>query len=79
MEHNKPFSHVNDHNPDNVRKYGDARHKVYADCYIDDKNLGSFDGWLAVEQQHVQHEINEEREFNEMIYPGLIISLMHTF
>lgn len=39
------FDRVNDHNPDNVAQYGDGGNKVYAHCYIDDKNLGGFCGW----------------------------------
>lgn len=39
------FDRVNDHNPDNVAKYGEGGKKVYAHCYIDDKNIGGFPGW----------------------------------
>ena len=45
VEHHIPFDRVNDHNPDNVRKYGEGGNKVYAHCYIDDKNIGGFNGW----------------------------------
>ncbi len=44
------FDRVNDHNPDNLTKYGDGGNKVYAHCYIDDKNLGGFPGWAAAEK-----------------------------
>jgi hypothetical protein len=44
------FNRVNAGNPDNVAKYGDEGPKVYADVYIDDRNLGGFPGWpIALE------------------------------
>lgn len=46
-EHHIPFSRINDHCPDNVAKYGDGGLKVYADVYIDDRNLGGFPGWAV--------------------------------
>lgn len=46
QEQGIPYNHVNDHCPENVAKYGgNAGKKVYADVYIDDKNLGGFPGW----------------------------------
>jgi hypothetical protein len=35
------FDRVNDHNPENLKKYGHAVNKVYANIYIDDKSLGT--------------------------------------
>lgn len=46
MEHKIPFDRINDHNPENVAKYGEGGKKVYAHCYIDDKNICGFPGWL---------------------------------
>mgnify|MGYP000641704802 CR=1 FL=1 len=42
-----PFDRVNDHDPENIAKYGEGGKKIYAHCYIDDKNIGGFPGWLA--------------------------------
>ena len=40
------FHAVNDHNPDNLKFFGGVGgNKVYADVYIDDKNIGGFVGW----------------------------------
>ena len=40
------FHAVNDHNPDNLKFFGGVGgKKVYADVYIDDKNIGGFPGW----------------------------------
>lgn len=46
LERKIPFDRVNDHDPKNVAKYGDGGKKIYAHCYIDDKNIGGFPGWL---------------------------------
>ena len=45
LEHGIPFDRVNDHNPENVARYGEGGNKVYAHVYIDDNNLGGFPGW----------------------------------
>lgn len=50
------FDRVNDHNPANLALYGGESKKVYAHCYIDDKNLGGFPGWPAAEAMVIQME-----------------------
>ena len=50
VEHDVPFSKVNDHNPENLQKYGEGGKKVFAHCYIDDRNVGGFPGWLEIER-----------------------------
>ena len=35
-------------NTDNTAKYSSNSRKVYAHCYIDDRNLGGFPGWDTV-------------------------------
>lgn len=42
------FDAVNEQNPDNVAQYGSNSRKIYAHCYVDDKNVGGFPGWLEV-------------------------------
>ena len=45
-ENGLSFHSVNDHNPDNLKFFGGVGgNKVYADVYIDDKNIGGFVGW----------------------------------
>ncbi|EKY02405.1 hypothetical protein HMPREF9134_00481 [Porphyromonas catoniae F0037] len=45
-ENGLSFHAVNDHNPDNLKLFGGVGgNKVYADIYIDDKNIGGFVGW----------------------------------
>lgn len=50
LEHNIPFDRINDHNPENIRLYGHGGNKVYAHCYVDDRNAGGFPGWPEVEK-----------------------------
>lgn len=60
VEKKIPFDRVNDHNPENVAKYGEGGKKVYAHCYIDDKNIGGFPGWPAclaeIERMEAEYE-----------------------
>ena len=45
-EHGIPFDLVNEHEPNNLKAFdGVAGNKVFADIYIDDRNLGGFPGW----------------------------------
>lgn len=62
LEQKIPFDRINDHNPENVRKYGEGGNKVYAHCYIDDKNIGGFPGWPACleEIQRMEREYKEK-------------------
>lgn len=62
VAHQIPFDRVNDHNPDNVAKYGEGGKKIYAHCYIDDKNIGGFPGWLTClkEIQRMETEYNSK-------------------
>lgn len=43
-----PFDRINDHNPDNAAKYGDAGQKVYAHLYIDDKQIYGLPTWPEI-------------------------------
>nr|DAV31882.1 MAG TPA: nucleotidase 5'-nucleotidase [Caudoviricetes sp.] len=56
LEHKIPFNRINDHNPENLAKYGKGGKKVYAHCYIDDKNIGGFPGWIACQEAIEQME-----------------------
>jgi hypothetical protein len=39
------FDVINDNDPDNVQKFGNNSRKVYAHCYIDDRNVGGLPKW----------------------------------
>lgn len=45
MGHGIPFARVNDNHPGNSSHYGWNSRKIFADVYIDDRNLGGFPGW----------------------------------
>lgn len=65
IAHNIPFDRVNDHNPENMAEYGEAGKKVYAHCYIDDKNIGGFPGWLQclteIERMEAEYKASQIR------------------
>ena len=45
-EHGIPFYLVNEFEPNNLKAFGGvAGNKVFANIYIDDRNLGGFPGW----------------------------------
>lgn len=68
LEHNIPFSRVNDHDPENAAKYGGrAGKKVYAHCYIDDKNIGGFPGWHACLE--MIEEMENEYQSKHHVFP----------
>lgn len=54
------FDRVNDHEPGNLAMYGTATRKVYAHCYIDDKNVGGLPSWgeiaLLVRRQEAEFQ-----------------------
>lgn len=52
------FDRVNDHEPDNSSIYDASGKKIYADVYIDDKNIGGFPGWKEVESLLLESEYN---------------------
>lgn len=64
LEQGIKFNRVNDHNPDNVAKYGDGGKKVYAHCYIDDKNIFGFPGWLET-MKEIQKMEQEYKQLSE--------------
>lgn len=47
---------INDHNPDNASLYDNSGKKIYADLYIDDKQVGGFPGWLEIDKYIKQLE-----------------------
>ena len=48
LERGVRFSRVNDHNPANAAEYGVDGKKVYADVYIDDKQVGGLPTWAEI-------------------------------
>jgi len=58
LEKGIKFHRVNASNPQNIEIYGgqDTR-KIFANTYIDDRNLGGFPGWLEVEKELLKQEV----------------------
>lgn len=68
-EHGIPFDLVNEHEPNNLRAFGGvAGNKVFANIYIDDRNLGGFPGWerameLIKEDEATELEWTKNEDF----------------
>lgn len=45
LEQGIPFDRINAHEPQNLARYGDDPRKIYAHCYIDDKQVGGLPTW----------------------------------
>lgn len=50
LEHGIPFDRVNEHHPQNIIEYGGDARKIFADLYIDDKQLGGLPDWDEILQ-----------------------------
>jgi len=51
LDNGIPFHRVNDNHPEATDKYGSNARKVFADLYIDDRNLGGLQSWLTIYEQ----------------------------
>lgn len=68
LEQKIPFDRINDHHPDNLREYGNiGGKKIYAHCYIDDKNLGGFPGWLEAEREINRSELKDKDRLKKIL------------
>ena len=43
-----PFDAINDNHPGHVVQYGNNCRKIYADCYVDDKQVGGLPLWSEI-------------------------------
>ncbi|MRI64408.1 hypothetical protein EDM00_10490 [Ornithobacterium rhinotracheale] len=51
LEKGIPFDRINDNSPENLKQYNSANtRKVYADVYIDDKQVGGLPLWSEIYQ-----------------------------
>lgn len=46
---NYPISRVNDNTPSNIKKYGGNSRKVFADIYIDERQVGGLPDWSKIQ------------------------------
>ncbi len=61
LEKGIPFDRVNDNEPTNVEKYGNNSRKIYAHCYIDDKQVGGLPTWHEI----YDYILHEEEKYNQ--------------
>lgn len=66
IEKGIPFDRVNDNHPDETAKHNNNSRKVYADVYIDDKQVGGLPTWGEIfgyidglDYKDFQKEIND--------------------
>jgi len=48
LEKNIPFDRINDHQAGALEEYGYVARKIYADVYIDDKQIGGLPPWYDI-------------------------------
>lgn len=48
LQHNITIDNINEQNPENAAQYGDDTRKVYADVYVDDRQVGGLPSWFAI-------------------------------
>ncbi|MCK0203793.1 hydrolase [Ornithobacterium rhinotracheale] len=59
LENGIPFDRINDNSPENLRQYNSANtRKVYADVYVDDKQVGGLPLWSEI-YQFIKQKSNE--------------------
>lgn len=60
LEKGIPFDNINCNARENFERYSNDSRKVYADIYIDDRNLGGFPGWKEA-LRLIDEGTNEEK------------------
>ena len=60
-----PFDRINDNEPTNVEKYGTNSRKIYAHCYIDDKQVGGLPMWRDMYEWITEKENNYNNQKTE--------------
>ncbi|WP_255491292.1 hypothetical protein [Dysgonomonas sp. ZJ279] len=56
IEQEIPFDRINEHEPENIKKYQSNSRKVYAHLYIDDKQVGGLPSWKEIYQYATDQE-----------------------
>lgn len=64
LEKGIPFDRVNDNHPLESKKYGSNSRKIFADVYVDDRQVGGLPTWPYtfdyIEEQAKQRELKNE-------------------
>ena len=58
-----PIDRVNDNTPDNIAKYGSNSRKVYADIYIDERQVGGLPDWVKIDEYLEQFYLKDIEPF----------------
>lgn len=66
LEHGIPFDRINDNCPENSALYGSNSRKVYAHCYIDDKNVGGLPTWPEIYELINNVQLNNHTSYQEI-------------
>ncbi|MDL2308529.1 hypothetical protein LJC68_03320 [Bacteroidales bacterium OttesenSCG-928-B11] len=65
LENGIKFHRINDHQPENLAKYGGNTRKVYAHLYIDDKQVGGLPSWDEIYENvlvmTMEYNINKQK------------------
>ena len=57
LEKGIPFDRVNDNHPDGIARHNNNSRKVYADVYVDDKQVGGLPMWQDVYKYIAGHVV----------------------
>lgn len=60
-----PFDRINDNALCHSSKFPTNSRKVYADCYIDDHNLGGLPKWTEIYQTITQQELEQRNSLKK--------------
>ncbi len=66
--HDIPFDRVNDNDPDKTALYGSNSRKVYAHCYVDDKQVGGLPTWPEIYEYITSQEEKYTRSLSSGAY-----------
>ena len=58
--HSIPFDLVNENHPDIIAKYGGNSRKIYADFYIEDKQVGGLPRWDEIYEEACLMDANNK-------------------
>lgn len=62
IERGIPFDRINEHEPENIKKYQSNSRKVYAHLYVDDKQVGGLPSWKGIYEYATAQEEDYKRK-----------------
>ncbi|OJV19334.1 MAG: hypothetical protein BGO30_07120 [Bacteroidetes bacterium 41-46] len=61
LENKIEFDRINDNHPSNIANYGGNTRKIFADLYIDDKQVGELPKWDKIEEYIINNTLNTNK------------------